>query len=171
MLRQTHALEHATVWVLDEMHPAPHSKVTGRYTDNGAIGGLSTDRGFYLYGAIPRTLLRQAAQTALQRLQSGEWELALHPRCGTNLSVAMMLMAGLTVGSSWLASRGFLEQLVVLGLASATTAQLAPDLGLWAQRYLTTAIPFNLTIEKVFPTRDLWGRSAYFVQVAWQDRA
>ena len=45
MLRQVHALEHATVWVLSEMHSRASSSEDT--TDNESLGGLSTERGFY----------------------------------------------------------------------------------------------------------------------------
>ena len=62
-----------------------------------------------------------------------------------------------------------IEQLIGLGLAATTAAELAPDLGSIAQRYLTTAIPFNLAIENITRTRDVWGRDAHFVKVGWQE--
>jgi len=83
MLRQVHALEHGTIWVLSEGN------------DNENLGGLSTDQGFYIYGQVNQNNLQQAVHRALQRLQGGEWNLAIHPRCGTNLSVTMVLTAGL----------------------------------------------------------------------------
>ena len=56
-----------------------------------------------------------------------------------------------------------------LGVAATTAAQLAPELGILAQRYVTTAIPFNLAIEDITVMRDVWGRSAHFVRVRWTD--
>lgn len=54
-------------------------------------------------------------------------------------------------------------------MAATTAAQLAPELGILAQRYVTTAIPFNLAIEDIRIMGDVWGRSAHFVQVRWVD--
>jgi hypothetical protein len=171
MLRQVHALEHATVWVLDErqgVKNAPYSTTT-RPLDNNSLGGLSTDEGFYLYGQVNTADLRRAVPTALGRLTRGEWDLAVHPRCGTNLSVGMFLTAGLALGAHLLLPRSPIEQIIGLGIAAATATQLAPDLGALAQRYLTTAIPFNLAIEDIIATSDLWGRPSHFVQVRWKE--
>jgi Domain of unknown function (DUF6391) len=168
-LRQVHALEHATVWVLSEMAARRQSLFDQSQLDNEALGGLSTDRGFYLYGQINANELQNAAKQALRRLKNGEWQLALHPRCGTNLSVTFALTAGLALGAHLILPRGPISQLLGLGLASAAAFQLGPDVGMSAQKYLTTAIPFNLAIVNIAPKADLWGRSGYFVQIEWQD--
>ncbi|MGE5656216.1 MAG: DUF6391 domain-containing protein [Actinomycetota bacterium] len=161
-LRQVHALEHATVWVLSDS-----GNGSGQGADNELLGGMSTDQGFYLYGRVNTAQLQRAANQALQRLQRGEWDLAVHPRCGTNLSVGMLLTAGLAVGIHVLLPRGPILQLLGLGVAATAAAQLAPDLGRVAQRYLTTAIPFNLAVAEISLTQDIWGRSAHFVRVQW----
>ncbi|MEH1892321.1 MAG: DUF6391 domain-containing protein [Nostoc sp.] len=171
IIRQVHALEHATVWVLGESKSAYPAKrePTNVQLDNELLGGLSTEQGFYLYGEVNISDLRRAVTIARHRLTSGEWDLAVHPRCGTNLSVAMLLTAGLAVGVHLLLPFRPIEQIIGLGLAATTAAELAPDLGSMAQRYLTTAIPFNLAIENITRTRDVWGREAHFVKVGWQD--
>lgn len=163
MLRQVHALEHATVWVLSESADAS----TTQLADNELLGGMSTDRGFYLYGNVNQASLQRAVLTALQRITSGEWNLAVHPRCGTNLSVGMVLTAGLAFGIHMLLPRGPIEQFIGLGIAASTAAHLAPDLGSLAQKYVTTAVPFNLAIADISSTRDVWGRPAHFVRVRW----
>jgi hypothetical protein len=166
MLRQVHALEHATVWLLSEdrsiatkNHPA----------DNENIGGLSTEKGFYLYGKLDRANLNRAVRLALMRLKKGEWNLAIHPRCGTNLSVAMVLTTGLVFTTHLLFPRGILEQLLGLGLATTAAAQIAPEVGTSVQKYLTTSIPFNLEVREITETVDIWGRSAHFVRVEWKE--
>lgn len=161
-LRQVHALEHATVWVLSQSG----STATAR-ADNELLGGMSTDQGFYLYGRVNNSQLRGAVRSALQRIAGGEWDLAVHPRCGTNLSVAMLLTAGLAVGINIALPRGPILQLLGLGAAAAAAAQLAPDVGALAQRYVTTAIPFNLSVVDISATHDFWGREAHFVRVRW----
>jgi hypothetical protein len=171
MVRQVHALEHATVWVLSEKAPFKHHQnwhsSDNDSSDNELLGGMSTDRGFYLYGQVNSEELKQAVKLALRRITSGEWDLAVHPRCGTNLSVGMLLAAGFAVGASMLLPREPIGQIIGLGLAATTAAQLAPDLGSLAQRYVTTAIPFNLAVDSIQPIRDSFGRSAHFVQVRW----
>lgn len=166
MTRQIHALEHATVWVLSELTTSAPGSQRGTKAD-GLMGGMSTDQGFYLYGNVGASDLRYAAHTALRRIVNGEWNLAVHPQCGTNLSVAMVLTAGLAVGAHLLMPKGPLLQLLGLGVAATTAMQLAPDVGQLAQRHLTTAIPFNLAIDSITCQRDHWGRSVHFVKVRW----
>ncbi|MBD2206320.1 hypothetical protein H6G33_29435 [Calothrix sp. FACHB-1219] len=171
LLRQVHALEHATVWLLGESNSTSSSPTAAKnfQIDNELLSGLSTEQGFYLYGEVNISDLRRAVTLALHRLTHGEGDLAIHPRCGTNLSVAMLLTAGLAVGVHFLLPFRPIEQLIGLGLAATTAAELAPDLGFMAQRYLTTAIPFNLKIAQIIRTKDMWGREAHFVKVNWQD--
>ncbi|AFZ03778.1 DUF6391 domain-containing protein [Calothrix sp. PCC 6303] len=169
MLRQVHALEHATVWVLSQQRHLnfPPGITNSFQVDNELLGGLSTEQGFYLYGQVNISDLRRAVTVALHRLTGGEWDLAVHPRCGTNLSVAMLLTAGFAVGAHLLLPRGPIEQLIGLGLAAKAANELAPNLGKLAQKFVTTAIPFNLAVENVIPSRDSWGREAHFVKVNW----
>ncbi|MEG3939160.1 MULTISPECIES: DUF6391 domain-containing protein [unclassified Microcoleus] len=161
-VRQVHALEHATVWVLSQSGPAATAKA-----DNQLLGGMSTDEGFYLYGHVDIAQLRRAVDEALHRIAGGEWDLAVHPRCGTNLSVAMLLTAGLAVSINLALPKGPILQLLGLGAAAAAAAQLAPDAGSLAQRYVTTAIPFNLSVVDISVSQDFWGREAHFVRVHW----
>lgn len=160
--RQVHALEHATVWVLSELANSGNST-----SFDESIGGMSTPQGFYLYGSINESQLEEAVEVALQRITSGEWDLAVHPRCGTNLSVAMTLTLGLALGINTLMPRKPIEQLLGFGIAATAALQIAPELGNLAQKYLTTAIPFNLRVVNISVTQDLWGRPAHFVQVSW----
>lgn len=174
MLRQVHALEHATVWVLSDrdrygsISSISRSLATSP-VDNELLSGLSTDQGFYLYGQVNKIDLQRAVRKALQRLISGEWNLAVHPRCGTNLSVEMLMTVGLAVGIHFLLPREPIEQMLGLGIAAIAAAQLSPELGMLAQRYITTAIPFNLEIVDIRVTQDSWGRTAHFVQVGWSE--
>jgi hypothetical protein len=166
MTRQVHALEHATVWVLTKMVGRMHSPVA---LNGESLGGLSTERGFYLYGDLATVDVSRAAQIALRRITSGEWDLAVHPRCGTNLSVGMVLTAGFALGATAILPRDPLGQLLGVGLATMAAAHLTPELGSLAQRYITTAIPFNLAIANVAPQRGEGGRSTHFIEVRWVD--
>ena len=160
LLRQVHALEHATVWILSHgvvrspQSPRSLRLSNLRLVDNEQLSGMSTDRGFYLYGQVNAVDLHRAVRLALQRLTSGEWDLAVHPRCGTNLSVAMTLTAGFALSTSFLLPRGPIEQLLGLGVATTVASYLAPNLGEIVQRYITTAVPFNLEIDRVLPRSD-----------------
>ena len=157
MLRQVHALEHGTIWLLSQGQ------------DDESLGGLSTESGFYVYGQVNPERLKRAVNNALQRLQEGEWNLAIHPRCGTNLSVAMVLAAGLTLGTHLILPRDPISQLIGLGLAANLSLQLAPEIGSSVQKYLTTGIPFNLKLVQITLSKDFWGRQAHFVSLDWQD--
>ncbi|MBD1835171.1 hypothetical protein H6F61_21395 [Cyanobacteria bacterium FACHB-472] len=172
MLRQVHALEHATVWVLSDRlnSHSSRSASTFRQMDNDTLGGLSTDQGFYIYGQVNTSDLHRAVRIALQRTTSGEWNLAVHPRCGTNLSVGMLVTAGLALGVHLILPRSPIEQILGLGIAATAAAQLTPDLGSLAQKYITTSIPFNLAIDEISATPDIWGRPAHFVRVRWRER-
>lgn len=176
MVRQVHALEHATVWVLSELeqgysalNPAPAGFPAAAQAPSGLLGGMSTERGFYLYGSVDPGALRQAVHLALRRLVGGEWALAVHPHCGTNLSTGLLLTTGLAAGFSLVAPKDPLGQLLGFGAAATMGSCLAPDLGSLAQRYLTTAIPFNLSIEGIEAGRDRLNRDFHFVTVCWVD--
>ena len=171
MVRQVHALEHATVWTLSESSSGTTQKFNDRENvgiDNQLYSGISTEEGFYLYGEANISDLRRAVNLALERLTHGEWNLAVHPRCGTNASVAMLLTAGLAVGVHLLLPRGPIEQLIGLSFATTTATELAPDVGAFFQRHITTAIPFNLAIENITLKYDAMGRKAYFVKLKWK---
>ncbi|ACK64236.1 conserved hypothetical protein [Rippkaea orientalis PCC 8801] len=171
MVRQVHALEHGTVWILSEMAGnSVNSDLEQRQSqDNEMLGGMSTERGFYLYGQVHPRPLEWAVYQALRRFKAGDWNLAVHPRCGTNLSVSILLTSTLALGAHLFLPRGPIEQLMGLVLATTAATQIAPDLGLSAQKYLTTAIPFNLEVTDIRVTQDFWGRRAHFVEVEWRD--
>jgi hypothetical protein len=171
MLRQVHALEHATVWLMGENKnlSSPLGTTTNMQLDDELLGGLSTEQGFFLYGDVNISDLRRAVTLAQHRLTTGEWDLAVHPRCATNVSVAMLLMAGLAASVPFILPFRPVEQLIGLGLAATAAAEIAPDLGMLTQRYITTSIPFNLAVENITITRDFWGRESHFVRVYWEE--
>ena len=165
MLRQVHALEHATVWMLSRLHATNFQDKA----DDLSLGGLSTERGFFLYGSVSQIQLKQAVKLALTKLQRGEWNLALHPRCGTNASVSALLTTGAILTSYAVLPKDPLSQLLGIGVAGMVTTWIAPDIGMSVQRYLTTAIPFNLHFDSIHKTKDKWGRPAHFIRLRWQD--
>lgn len=157
MLRQVHALEHGTIWQLN------------KDKDEQNLGGLSTEQGFYLYGNVSASNLSQAVNEALRRFKAGEWQLAVHPRCGTNLSVGMLLATGFAFTNQFILPRDFFSQLLGFGVTTKLAMELAPEVGQLVQKYLTTGIPFNLKLVSVETTQDFWGRDAKFVRLQWQD--
>ncbi|MDP2727998.1 MAG: DUF6391 domain-containing protein [Dehalococcoidia bacterium] len=135
--RRNHALEHATIALL-RRRVAPETRISGR----------STPWGFYLYGAIPTSLVEEAAKEALTRLQMGQSELAISDLCGTNLAVGGIL-AG--VSAILAVGRGRrLERLPQGILAALAAALLAQPLGHWVQRNVTTQAQVGaMTITRV----------------------
>jgi hypothetical protein len=170
LMRQVHALEHATVWVLSGALGAVGPRAHPMAIDNQTLGGLSTERGFYLYGEVETAALERATRRALRRLTQGEANLATHPRCGTNLTVAAALTVGLATTAHWVLPRDPISQVLGLGLAMALANQLTPEAGRWVQQHVTTALPFNLEIVAVRPSAPMAGRAAHFVQVQWRDQ-
>ena len=81
IIRRNHGIEHATVHVLTERDP------------NIQLVGRADTKGFNIYGDVPTDALASAAREALKRLQRGDSNLAVHPRCGTNLVIAGLLTA------------------------------------------------------------------------------
>src|SRR5919108_4057478 len=81
--RRNHALEHATLKILE-----------GKYKYKN-LAGHSNPTGFFLFGDIAIADIRNAMDEAMSRLRAGERELAIHPGCGTNVATSMVLPATL----------------------------------------------------------------------------
>ena len=84
LIRQNHALEHATVAMLLQKGMRP------------PLGGYSTAGGFFIFGKVRSELVDQAAEEALDRLKQGQADLAISPYCGTNLVTGALLSGLLT---------------------------------------------------------------------------
>jgi hypothetical protein len=128
-LRQNHAVEHGTIHMLSQRFP--HITVVGH----------STLDGFVLYGTVDTEAVAQAASEALARLQAGQRELAIHPRCGTNLAVTGVLTGLAALGVMALGSKGRfrLSRLPTLLLATTAAALISQPAGLVVQERLTTS--------------------------------
>lgn len=171
--QQVHALEHATIWVLSN-HPevllTPGQSTASakpKLQDDRRFHGLSTAKGFLIYGPTSTVRLNWSVKTALRQLQAGETQLALHPRCGTHLAAQAFLTAGLATASLALMPPKPWAQLAGLVGAIATAAELSPSLGNWCQANLTTALPHALQITAIRPIQDPAGNPAHFVSVSW----
>lgn len=125
-IRQNHALEHATMHVL------------GRSNPSLGMVGHSDWNGFSLYGAVDTQTLQRAVGEALARLLANESHLAIHPRCGTNLTVVALLTGGAAYMVSRDSSRSPLRRLVTAVAATMAACLVARPLGLLLQRYVTT---------------------------------
>ncbi len=123
-IRQNHALEHATVTLLAKQ--MPQLRVSAR----------SHPRGFIIFGSVDAEKVRAAAQEALERLQAGEAELAIHPNCGTNVAVGAVfaLISWLLILTLVRSRTRFLSSLV----GALCAGMIARPLGAVAQRYVTT---------------------------------
>ena len=125
--RRNHALEHATVHVLQEQ------------LQTLRVSGYSTQRGFVLISNSPELGIKEAAHEALRRLREGQRHLAIHPQCGTNLAVQGLLCTLIGylgfAGAGW---RRALTRLNPVSLFMLLVALFAPILGMSAQKHLTT---------------------------------
>jgi hypothetical protein len=125
-VRRNHALEHATVNVLEERY--------GKLN----LAGYATQDGFKLSGAMvmPPEVVYEAAQEGLKRLQKGEKGLAIHRRCGTSRLMTNLVFSLLFLGLLvYLRYFNFLAIIAALIFAQV----LGAVLGDLAQRWLTTS--------------------------------
>jgi hypothetical protein len=123
-VRRNHALEHATISIVTERHPTVF------------LSGRSNRKGFYVFGDIETAELESAIGEALRRLRSGEVDLAIHPRCGTNLAVAGILSGVSAALAAQLRPRQNRFSYAVLAAIGAL--MLAPGIGTEVQRHWTT---------------------------------
>lgn len=122
-LRRNHALEHATVNVIEERHGPSR------------LSGLAQPEGFLIQGGAPPELVADAAQEALIRLRAGEWRLAIHRRCGTTLLAAQLVMAVAFLAVLLFTREFSLLPFVVGILAAVVLARVVSPL---LQRFITT---------------------------------
>lgn len=135
-VRRNHALEHAAISIITERHPAV------------LLRGRSNSHGFFIFGEVATDELRSAVQEALARLQGGESELAIHPRCGTNLAVASILSGLSAAAASQLRPRQNRWSYAILAAMGALV--VAAPIGTEMQRHLTTlADPGDLRVTRI----------------------
>ena len=122
-LRVNHALEHATINVIEEQ--------AGPTT----ITGMAQEHGFIIRGVSDPRVVRQAAQVGLERLRRGERGLALHRRCGTSVAAANFLLSLVFV--LFVLNIGAFRPVTVI-LAILIAHIIGPVLGRSVQRLFTT---------------------------------
>lgn len=138
MLRQHHAVEHATVTILSQRLPGV------------PMMARSDLDGFTLFGDVDTEELRLATEEALQRLQRGETNLAIHPNCGTNLVTAGMLSGVAAVAASAGRTRSMWDRVPAALLAATLALIVAVPAGRWMQENVTTSPEVEgLRIDKV----------------------
>jgi len=126
IIRRNHAIEHATLQVLARKHPTIR------------LVGRSDPQGFVIYGRVDTIELADAVTEAISLLRDGNSQLAVHPNCGTNLSVAGML-AGIF---ALMASRGkkkLWDALPAAVVAATVGILLGRPLGPIVQEKITTS--------------------------------
>lgn len=123
--RRNHGIEHATVHVLSEWDPST------------SLVGRADRSGFAIIGDVDPERLGAAAQEALRRMKGGQGDLAVHPRCGTQL----VTLGALTAFAAFLAlgRRPRFSKLPDAMIATTLAAFLAQPLGLTLQKYVTTS--------------------------------
>jgi hypothetical protein len=129
-IRRNHALEHATLHTLSKLLP------------NTMLMGHSDMGGFWIIGDIPPETLHAAVQEALSRLRAGEYQLAIHPNCGTNYITAGTLAGLAGVAAMIGTGKRLQDKLSRLPLAAAlaTLALIfSQPLGMLLQARVTTS--------------------------------
>ena len=123
-LRKNHALEHATINVIEEQFGSRQ------------LSGYAAEDGFYIFGAVDPGILEAAARAGHGRLLAGERELVVHRRCGTTIAAANFISSAAFLGLLW-ATRHFTFLNVMVALAVANL--IGPLLGTMLQKHVTTS--------------------------------
>jgi hypothetical protein len=151
-IRQNHALEHATVTIL-----------SGRVA-NLRVSARSSPRGFIIFGSVDPEKVREACVEALKRLQAGEAELAIHPNCGTNVAVGLLVTL-----ISWTVALALPRQRTRWFSAAAGTlgaALIARPFGIVVQRHVTTLPDLRGIHIREVQRRSYFGLSTVEVQTS-----
>lgn len=136
-VRQNHALEHATIHMLNRQ--------------NYILSGRASLGGFVIMGDVPTEKIEKAAHEALRRLKAGQRHLALHPNCGTNLVTAGLM-------STSIAALGFMgtdrkrawERFPFVMVFMMIASLYATPVGMVVQEHITTeSNPGKLDILRV----------------------
>jgi len=134
-VRRNHALEHATIRVLEKVAGLTHFE------------GMAYEDGFAVRGPVRPEIVLASAKEALGELQQGNFDLAIHPQCGTTILVVNTLSSIFFILTLLLT--GNLSLLSVI-LALVLGQMIGPLTGRFVQRYVTTATDLdNLEITGV----------------------
>ena len=136
-IRQNHALEHATITILSG------------YVPDLRVSARSSSRGFIIFGDVDLGQLRRSLDEALQRLQAGEAQLAIHPNCGTNLVVGVSLVTmGTLLGMTSSRAR---TRIASTAFSSVAGIMAARPLGQFVQKHVTTLPDLQgVRVSKIF---------------------
>jgi len=136
-VRQNHAMEHATIHMLNRQ--------------NYILSGRASLGGFVVMGDVPTEKIEAAASEALSRLKRGQRHLAVHPNCGTNLVTAGLLSTSIAaLGFMGTDRRRAWERFPVVMLFMMVATLYATPIGMVVQEHITTeGDPENMTIVQV----------------------
>ena len=116
--------------------------------------GRSTADGFYIYGNVSDETVSEVSREALQKLKSGEKNLALSPLCGTNLAVtavctglaSLMFMKGRK-------KRKSSDEISGIIMANLIAVVIAQPLGRAVQKHITTSVEVDdMEVDSVTST-------------------
>lgn len=153
-LRKNHALEHASIHVLETKHTKK------------SISGYSIHNGFWLMGQLTIQEIQEAVDVAIARLQNGEKKLAIHPGCGTNLAVtgfctafgAMLVMSGAN------SAKKRINRFPELAAMSSLMVSLSRPLGFTAQKYVTTDPNVSDLHVTGINAGEMFGKPCFFIE-------
>jgi len=136
-LRKNHAIEHATLHLLDRGSSRPR------------LAARSDWQGISFYGQVDAPTLERAIRAAISALSHGEARLAVHPRCGSIPSVAGLLSLLALLGVHPASGDGHrLGSWASTALAVSSAVLLARPLGEALQaRVLTDPQPAGARLE------------------------
>ncbi len=152
--RKNHALEHATINLLEEK--------SGRC----AYSGYSIHKGFWILGKATIQDVQEMVDLALARLKNGERDLAIHQSCGTNLAVSGTLTAlgALAALSGTRNKKEQFSRFSSLVLVSGLMIQLSKPLGLFVQENVTTDPDLTGLSIRGIETGEIRGIPYFFIR-------
>jgi len=156
-LQRNHALEHATVHLLSQTQPGV-----------SLVGRTDAD-GFWLYGDLEQNSIARAVAEGLRLLRSGRSALAVHPRCGTNMAVAILMGGGVAALLRRKQGRLGLGRLLAAGVALVGALAWSQPLGMWVQKRLTTTADLGDARITGVRRQDLPGIVAHHVLVGHEN--
>ncbi len=139
--RRNHGLEHATLNLLAKIYPKQ------------SFAGHSDAGGFWILGEISTGELSQTILDALEKLKSGQSNLAIHQNCGTNLLVSGFA-AGLAGAAGLLGvgerPRDKFERIPIITALSVMALVISKPLGpILQKKFTTSGNPGSLKIVSI----------------------
>ncbi len=142
-IRRNHALEHAIMHLLSQSDPSLQ------------LVGRSDWKGISLYGEVDTPAVLNAAKQGLARLRAGEAWLRLHPRCGTNFAVGMLLSGCAVYAAMEMPRKSIIGRLLRFMAYMIGITFIARPLGMLVQRHVTTIPDLDdMRIERIHRERE-----------------